>query len=66
MKPGFTLVIKPLILLVSERLYSEMMYNLLSKHQKTPFEPQYPSWFLDKHKERVAVERFFSRLKEIP
>lgn len=34
------------------------------KASKTPFEPQYPKWFLEKHKERVAVERFFSRLKE--
>jgi transposase len=34
------------------------------KASKTPIEPQYPSWFLKKYKERVAVERFFSRLKE--
>lgn len=34
------------------------------KASKTPIEPQYPKWFLEKHKERVAVERFFSRLKE--
>jgi transposase len=33
------------------------------KASKTRIEPQYPSWFLEKHKERVAVERFFSRLK---
>jgi hypothetical protein len=34
------------------------------KASKTPFKPKYPKWFLEKHKERVAVERFFSRLKE--
>jgi hypothetical protein len=34
------------------------------KASKTPFEPQYPRWFLEKYKKRVAVERFFSRLKE--
>jgi hypothetical protein len=34
------------------------------KASKTPFEPQYPKWFLEKYKKRVAVERFFSRLKE--
>jgi len=33
------------------------------KASKTRIEPQYPSWFLEKHKERVAVERFFSLLK---
>jgi transposase len=34
------------------------------KASKTPFKPKYPKWFLEKHKERVSVERFFSRLKE--
>jgi len=34
------------------------------KASKTHIEPQYPKWFLDKYKKRVAVERFFSRLKE--
>jgi len=34
------------------------------KASKVPFEPQYPKWFLEKHNKRVAVERFFSRLKE--
>jgi transposase len=34
------------------------------KASKTRIEPQYPSWFLNKYKKRVAVERFFSRLKE--
>jgi transposase len=34
------------------------------KASKTPIKPKYPKWFLEKHKERVAVERFFSRLKE--
>lgn len=34
------------------------------KASKVPFEPQYPGWFLEKYKKRVAVERFFSRLKE--
>jgi hypothetical protein len=34
------------------------------KASKTHIEPHYPKWFLEKHKKRVAVERFFSRLKE--
>jgi hypothetical protein len=34
------------------------------KASKTRIEPQYPKRFLEKHKERVAVERFFSRLKD--
>jgi len=34
------------------------------KASKIHIEPQYPIWFLEKHKKRVAVERFFSRLKE--
>lgn len=34
------------------------------KASKVPFEPQYPTWFLEKHKKRTSVERFFSRLKE--
>jgi IS5 family transposase len=34
------------------------------KASKTRIEPQYPKWFLNKHKKRVAVERFFSRFKE--
>ena len=34
------------------------------KASKTRIEPQYPKWFLEKYKKRVAVERFFSRLKE--
>jgi len=34
------------------------------KTSRTRIEPHYPKWFLEKHKERVAVERFFSRLKD--
>ena len=34
------------------------------KASKVPFEPRYPTWFLEKHKKRTSVERFFSRLKE--
>jgi transposase len=34
------------------------------KASKTRIEPQYPKWFHEKYKERVAVERFFSRLKD--
>lgn len=34
------------------------------KASKTRIEPQYPKWFLEKYKKRVAVERFFSRLKD--
>ena len=34
------------------------------KASKVPFEPQYPTWFIEKHKKRTSVERFFSRLKE--
>jgi len=34
------------------------------KASKTRIEPQYPQWFLEKYKKRVAVERFFSRLKD--
>ena len=34
------------------------------KASKTRIEPHYPKWFLEKNKERVAVERFFSRLKD--
>lgn len=34
------------------------------KVSKTRIKPQYPKWFLEKYKKRVAVERFFSRLKE--
>jgi len=34
------------------------------KASKTRIEPKYPTWFLEKYKERVAVERFFSRLKD--
>jgi transposase len=34
------------------------------KASKTRIEPQYPQWFLNKYKKRVAVERFFSRFKE--
>ena len=34
------------------------------KASKVPFEPHYPTWFLEKHKKRTSVERFFSRLKE--
>ena len=34
------------------------------KASKTRIEPRYPKWFMDKYKKRVAVERFFSRLKE--
>jgi hypothetical protein len=34
------------------------------KASKTRIKPQYPSSFLNKYVKRVAVERFFSRLKE--
>jgi transposase len=34
------------------------------KASKTRIEPQYPKRFLEKYKKRVAVERFFSRLKD--
>jgi transposase len=34
------------------------------KASKTRIEPKYPPWFLNKHKKRVAVERFFSRFKD--
>ena len=34
------------------------------KVSKTRVKPIYPEWFLEKYKKRVAVERFFSRLKE--
>lgn len=34
------------------------------KPSKTRIKPCFPRWFLEKYKERIAVERFFSRLKE--
>jgi len=34
------------------------------KASKTRIKPKYPPWFLKKYKKRVAVERFFSRLKD--
>jgi len=34
------------------------------KPSKIRIKPYFPEWFLEKYKKRVAVERFFSRLKE--
>ena len=33
------------------------------KAGKTRIKPQYPTWFQEKYRKRVSVERFFSRLK---